>query len=69
MPRTNYVLVPIKQSLWQLLFSLHLFNLNRCADLLPAPYGNECWYHNPRTVCADEVCPEVERTGPEVEAI
>ena len=43
--------------------------MNRCADVLPAPSGDQQRYHNPRTVCTDEVRPEVERTGPEVEAI
>jgi hypothetical protein len=37
--------------------------------LLPGSHGNERWYHNPRTVRTYEVSPEVEGTGPEIEAI
>jgi len=51
------------------LFGLHLFSLKCSTDLLPGSHGNECWYHNPRTVRTNEVCPEVEGTGPEIEAI
>jgi hypothetical protein len=53
----------------EILFGLHLFNLKSCAYLLPEPYGNQCWNHNPGAVCTNEVCPEVEWTSPEVEAI
>jgi heat shock protein HslJ len=43
--------------------------MNRSADLFPAPSGDKQRYHNPRTVRSNKVCPEVEGTGPEVEAI
>jgi hypothetical protein len=51
------------------LLSLHLFCSNCCTNLLPTPHGDERWYPNPETVCANEICPEVEWTDPEVEAI
>ena len=47
---------------------LHLLSSKCCGDLLPASCRNERWYDNPRDVCADEIRPEVEWTGPEVEA-
>jgi hypothetical protein len=66
---TVQVLIPIKWWLRQLLFGLHLFSLKCCAYFLPGSYGNEHRYPNPETVCANEICPEVEWTDPEVEAI
>jgi len=48
---------------------LRLFSSKCCANHLPAPHGDERWYPNPETVCANEICPEVEWTDPEVEAI
>jgi len=51
------------------LLSLHLFCSNCCTNLLPTPHGDERWYPSPETVCANEICPEVEWTDPEVEAI
>jgi hypothetical protein len=50
-----------------MLSGLHLMSSKCCANLLPAPYGARRWYHNPWTVCTDEICPEVERNDPEVE--
>ncbi|WVZ71881.1 hypothetical protein U9M48_020413 [Paspalum notatum var. saurae] len=44
-------------------------NSEGCANPLPTPHGDERWYPNPETVCANEICPEVEWTDPEVEAI
>jgi hypothetical protein len=41
------------------LSGLHFMSSKCCASLLPAPY--DC--------CTNEICPEVERTDPEVEAI
>jgi hypothetical protein len=51
------------------LLSLHLFSSNCCTNFLPTPHDDECWYPNPETVCKNEICPKVERTDPEVEAI